>query len=218
MKVKLSDIVGAALSWTATATIRLVATVLGLVMVPIALLFVKLPEPDATEHVLVRLPKLFDPWDNVRDGAMGDKRMWWWLKGYPKWVDKLPRKCQAFAKSFWWLAIRNSANKMSRYYRGIGCPAHLCDIEYVGTYRVDDEEYGPFGYQFVRAKGPTFTYWSFYHHIKLPQKGFFKGKGLICRIGHKVEPRHSDYDWSSVEETKAWKGWTFRPYLLQTYR
>ena len=217
MKVGFKDILGATVSWTFNAVIRVVAIVLGYVMVPLGLMFTKLPDTDATEHELIRLPIWCHPWDNIRDGAMGDKRLWYWLTGYPKVIDKLPRKWQPFCKSFHWLAIRNSANTLSRYYPGIGCPVDKCKIEYTGQYLVKDE-FGKEGFQFVRAKGPYFTYYGLYHNIPLPQKGWFKGRALIGRMGHKVEPRHMNTDWSQEEPTKAYKGWTFRPYLPQRQR
>lgn len=214
MKLTIKDIGATFVSWSVTLVVRVIAILAGLIMVPLGLAFTKLPDPDATEWQYIGLPKWCDPWDNVRDGAMGDKRMWWWLKGYPTWVDSLPRKMQSFVKAFWWLAIRNSANKLARYYAGFGCPIDKCEIDYIGDYRVSDDIGGE-GFQFVKASGPIFNYYSIYHHIALPQKGFFKGKALIARMGHKVEPRHADKDWSLEEPTKRFKNWTFRPYLLQ---
>ena len=210
MKLNFKDVGATVLSWTVTLIVRVIAILIGFIMVPLGLVFTKLPAPDETKWKYIGLPKWCDPWDNVRDGAMGDKRMWWWNEGYPNWMNKLSPKTHSFMKAFWWLAIRNSANKLARYYPAFGCPIDKCEIEYIGDFYVSDD-IGEEGFQFVKAKGPIFNYYSLYHHIALPQKGFFKGKALIARMGHKVEPRHALKDWSKEEPTKRFKNWTLRP-------
>ena len=149
MKLNIKDVGYTALSWTGTLVVRVAAILVGFVMVPLGLAFTKLPEPDVTEWQHISLPWWCDPWDNVRDGAMGDKRMWWWNVGYKPWFDKLPPKANSFIKAFWWLAVRNSVNKMARYYPGFGCPIDKCEIEYIGDYLVGDD-LGQEGFQYVK--------------------------------------------------------------------
>lgn len=215
--MKLSDVIVIPIYWAALLITRLVAILLGFIIVPLALCFVELPNKYALRHTLTDLPAWAKPWGNIRDGIMGDSRMWYWSLGYPKWIDKLPENWQSFMRCFVWLAIRNPTNTFTRYTRGVGCPVDRCSISYVGDYLVADDV-GKEGFQFVKATGPTFTYWGLYHNIKLPdfltKFSFFKGRAIIARMGHKVEPRHASADWSK-EPTKAWKGWTFRPYMLQ---
>lgn len=208
------DYVVAPLIWVVLGLVKLTAALLGLVMVPLGLIFTALPDWDVEEHTVIRLPFWCHPWDNVRDGAMGDKRMWYWNIGYPRVFNRLEDKAFVFMKCYYWLAIRNPANRISRYYRGMGCPVDRCNISWIGQ-KVVKDKVGYEGLQFVKASGAVFNYYGFYHVVPCPQIGWFKGRYFVCRIGHKIEPKHATADWTGVEENKRWKGFTFRPYLPQ---
>lgn len=181
--------------WIPIGAARAVVTVVGLAVVPIALLFTEVPEK-VTEWRLVRLPLFAHPWDNPKDGVLGDRRLHYWNQG-----DQFPGiiKNSPFLKAYWWLAIRNPANNFSRFYRGIGCKVDECKVKLLAGQDIVGGSKDVEGYQFVKAEGPIFNYYGFYLY----------NKKFTMRFGHKVEPKHNEQDFSN-DPLKAWKGVTFR--------
>jgi hypothetical protein len=74
--------------------------ILGLVIVPIALLF--------TPRKATNLPRWAWLWDNDVDGLNGDSG----------WQDKHPETYSSFFWRFWWLAIRNRTTNFGRRIAG----------------------------------------------------------------------------------------------------
>lgn len=202
-------IVVAFLMWCAIAVIRLAFIVVGLFVVPLALPFAREHESDRNpaweSWRLIRLPAWAWPWDNLRDGAMGDVRGWYWFEGYPAIFDRLPESWQEFVKAWYWLGIRNPANNISRYARFVGCNVdHARVFLLAGREYVRDDSGGE-GWQFVTAEGRVFRYYGFYW---VSRSRVF-GRMPVIRLGHKIEPRHNDVYWGDAPQ-KAWKGVTFR--------
>ncbi|WP_106805738.1 hypothetical protein [Pseudomonas sp. S5D5] len=107
----LSHILRAALQWALFLPLRVTLILLGFLVVPLALPFMTIENPPIAFTQapgywgLGRLPAWAWLWSNDRDGALGDKRGWWHMNtpfdlGAYHWFSQ-----------FWWLAIRNPANK-----------------------------------------------------------------------------------------------------------
>jgi hypothetical protein len=161
---------------------------------------------ELTSWKLLRLPKWGHPWDNPRDGCLGDRRLGYWNGGdqYPQWFDKL--SWGHYLKAYFWLAIRNPANNLSRYYKGFGCKVDECNIKLLAGVNFVSNVKNCQGYQFVKAEGPVFNYWGFYLYKRIGRSSKF----VMIRLGHKIEPRHSDMVFEGEDLSKAWKGFTFR--------
>lgn len=165
-------------------------TLAGLFVVPVALLFrVEHPETDTPftdprqkpgTHRLVTLPSWAPLWDNIFDGAWGDKRGWW--------NSNCPGKdCRSFLSMFWWLAIRNPANYWSRVVTG--CDVSLCDIALIAGSPAVEE--GTPGWQLLcateRSTGRKFPYFGF---VLFPYKD--KEHYVFGRFGWKIKLSHND--------------------------
>lgn len=111
-------------------------TLLGLVLVPIGLMFKRVMSGRVPftqypgEWELVRLPKWLLPWDNTFDGFLGDKRGWWSNE-----CEKNGYSCRSLKAMWLWGAVRNPANYWSRVMTGIDvskCVVHKvagnCDL------------------------------------------------------------------------------------------
>lgn len=198
------NIIAALIMWIVLVVIRTLFIIIGIFWVPFCLINVKIPSGSIAGWRLIRLPWWGHPWDNPRDGVLGDRRLDYWTNGtqYPQWFDNY--SFGHYLKSYYWLTIRNPANNLSRYYRGFGCKIDECKVILLGGQDFVSDTKKSFGWQFVRADGPKFKYWGLY--LVKP----FIGKHLDMRIGHKVEPRYADYDFSGDNASKAWKGFTFR--------
>lgn len=207
----LKNIFSALIWWPIIFVLRLIMVLVGLPLVAVTLLFTRESgkQKPFTQYKgnwqAVHLPRWAWFWDNKRDGAKGDKRGWYWVVGYPRWINGCPKRFRNYLKSWWWLSVRNPANNFSRFTPGIGCDVAEARVTLLAgqSYVADDK--GAEGWQFVSAQGRIFKYWGFY----LVSKHQVKGKSLVIRLGHKVEPRHNHIVWSEQPE-KAWKGITFR--------
>lgn len=95
------------LSWIPVVLILIALTLLGLVIVPIALLF---GSQKKFEEKGRYFPKLFFLYDNKEEGCPD-----WWFKYIERQVpdstgEKIVQWCREKAPRFWWFAIRNSVN------------------------------------------------------------------------------------------------------------
>jgi hypothetical protein len=200
-------ILEATIQWTLLIAIRLPLTLLGFIVVPIALQS-KLGsaeesritgfDPNFTQHNTNRrwwhvgLPRWAWIWSNDRDGAKGDKRGWWDANGIVKGgSDK-------FLNQYWWLAFRNPVNNM-RFTRFFSVNMQEATVHKVAGQALVHEKKGIYGWQILIAEGPHVHYYSFY----------MVQPWITIRIGHKIELWHNDTDWSQ-DPQKAWKGFTFR--------
>lgn len=161
----------------------------GLFVVPVALLFrIEHTETDAPftdplqkpgTHRLVTLPSWALMWDNIFDGAWGDKRGWW--------NGNCPGKdCTSFLSMFWWLAIRNPANYFNRVVAG--CDVSLCDIVLIAGQEVVEEDTP--GWHLLcateRVTGRKFPYLGF---VLFPYKD--KTHYVFGRFGWKINMGHN---------------------------
>lgn len=197
----------AVLMWLALALLRVPVILLGLLVVPAALPFRRELASNREGLYwpgwkLVRLPWWAWPWDNLRDGCMGDVRGDYWFREYHGFLDWLPNKWVPFAKMAWWLAIRNPANNFSRFMRPNAVDVRTLKISLLaGHWGVDKTMHT--SWQFVMGQGAAFRYYGFYCLIP------FRGGHINIRVGHKIEPKHYLQDFSG-DPQKAIKGFTFR--------
>ena len=128
-------------------------TLLGLIMVPLAIPFRKehsdtaKPFTDPAQlpgmWMLVTLPVWAKWWSNEFDGALGDKRGWW----NTYCVQNYGKPCTAFYSMWQWLAIRNPANYWSRVVSG--CDVSKCIITCLAGQELADEDHP--GWSFLVA-------------------------------------------------------------------
>lgn len=194
----LINILGCAVTWPLLFVSRTVMVLLGLAVVPIALIYRRVvpSERDASwaGWRLVRLPWWAWPWDNLRDGAMGDVRGTYWFTQAPKWADT-PRE-----KMFNWLALRNPCNNFSRFFPLLAVHMVGKTVECLAGTDATVSLSAP-GFQFCRLVG--YPAWGLYY---VSSFALF-GRRLKVRLGHKIEPRHNFESWDDVQ--KAQKGITF---------
>ena len=195
---------------TAVFLISIPVTLLGLIVVPLALPFFR-DESEAKaftqypEHgvwALRRLPRWALWWDNIYDGALGDKRGWW--ANYCWTEYKKPPN--AFYSMFQWLSIRNPANYWSRIVTG-------CDVrtvELLAGQPVCDED-NP-GWHFLRAtdaKGRSFYYLGFVFPWWFDKThavfGRFGWKLKLAHDGMRPDAPEQDRIRASVYRVSPWK-------------
>lgn len=157
---------------------------LGLPVVWFALPYAK-PEGDVTPFrnypgnwQLVRLPRWALWWDNIFDGALGDKRGWWATiecKGVPDTRVNMWR----------WMALRNPAGYFSRVICGVD--VSTLTIEQVGG-NIQDEGSAPYrGWYLLKGVNSSGrVYPRFYAEF-----AFWKTYGLMIDIGWKIKLSHN---------------------------
>ena len=151
-------------------------------------------------HRLVTLPGWARLWDNIFDGAEGDKRGWWntyCLKNY-----KL--SARSFYSMWQWLAIRNPDNYWSRVITG--CDVSRCDITLLaGQPNVDE---GHPGWHFLcatdRETGRQYHYLGF---VFFPYAD--KTHYILGRFGWKIKLSHNGTS-PEADPTDRFKGSVFR--------
>lgn len=183
---------------TAVFLLGLPVTLLGLVVVPLALPFRRYigeprpftQYPDAGYWRLVRLPSWALWWDNIYDGLLGDKRGWWenyCRKNYVHGADH-------WYSMFQWAAIRNPANYWSRMVTG-------CDVRSVsllaGQPVVDEDNPGWHFLLAVDAKGSSFYYLGF----NFPW-WFDKTHAVFGRFGWKLKLTHDGMSPDAPEQDR----------------
>ena len=128
-------------------------TLLGLPVVALALQF-RIDHPETQQPFtdprqlpgvwrFVTLPFWARLWDNIFDGAWGDKRGWWNTYAF----KTFGKRCYEFFAMWWWLAIRNPANYWSRVVTG--CDVSKCLITKLAGQELADENHP--GWSFLVA-------------------------------------------------------------------
>ena len=167
------------IGWLVRAVIVWILTIMGLFIVPIALLFPNGGTSVSDGRPIIVLPDWAWLWSNDFDGASGDKRGWW-NEHAPFGLGS-----KHFLSKFWWLAIRNPVNNLRRT-RLFSCPVSKCYIDFVGQREVADKP-GLTGWQFVTAE---------HERTEQTWHGFYgvwpwgQGRALVVRLGFKIHPAH----------------------------
>jgi len=209
----MKDILIATITWLFFFLVQLAGIVLGLIVVPLGLIFRK--KDSSTEKpfttfnthrnwVYEDLPKWLEPWQNIEDGLRGDHRGWWDANSFGEDSSKP-------FNMFWWSAIRNPFNYFKRFV--IGCDVRdytftkLAGQEYVRDDLVNT------GWQFLKAtptkkSGKWFPRYMFY----LVKQYGISERALVIQIGNKIKLEHNGV--VEADEYDYWKGFTaeFNPF------
>lgn len=170
--------------WLFLLVIRIPVILLGLITVALTIPRVKNPE----QWELIRLPYWVHPWDNPRDGILGDRRLTYWNRG-----DQFPTliKDSPWLKAYYWTAIRNPANNLSRFY-----PLFTCNLNKVQEHKV-----------VLRKKYLTITKAVV---NSIPYYGLvYDSPKWYIRMGHKVDEKYIGRDFSGDPQV-GYKGFTFK--------
>lgn len=182
--------------WVLLFSVRLGFVLSGLFVVALALPFASARHservPTWAEWQLVRLPWWAWPWDNLRDGCMGDRHGNFWFRQAKRKTD--------FGKKYEWLAIRNPCNNFSRFLPGLNVNIDGKEVLLLAGREVNDQTPGV---MFTKVKG--LPYWGFWY-VGKEVKG---GRRWNIRLGHKLQMKDNGKDWSH-DQQKAIKGFTFR--------
>lgn len=154
---------------------------LGLILVPIALLFNLYREVPSDRPIQfegwkrIQPYKFFAPWAN-EVGWMGDHT---WINNCPSWTTPFSK-----IGMFLW-TIRNPVGGWDKVV-GLTLNKDTDTIQWWGDKEVGDDS-GNAGWHFVRTKTPKRSYMGFYLVWQLP---FWKSKCLRLRVGYKVKPTY----------------------------
>lgn len=187
---------------TAVFLLGLPVTLLGLLVIPLALPFRTYDQSTAKDFsdpryadpldcwCMCRLPRWALLWDNIYDGLLGDKRGWWnWYcsKNYK-------RSANHWYSMFQWAAIRNPANYWSRIVTG-------CDVRAVsllaGQPVVDEDNPGWHFLLAIDAKGRSYYYLGF----NFPW-WFDKTHAIFGRFGWKLKLSHDGMPPNAPEQDR----------------
>lgn len=181
------------LEWLFLIAFRLVLIVLGLFVVPVALLFTRGGTSVSDGRPIEILPDWAWLWSNDFDGTLGDKRRWWDVHA------PFGLGAHHFFSKFIWLAVRNPVNNLRRTSM-FSCPVDMCYIDFAGKATVEDKP-GMGGWQFVQAEhARTEQVWSGFYWVH----EWSATRALVVRVGFKIKPSHDE----SVGEPP--KGFTVR--------
>ena len=194
----------AALQLLVCALVQLPMIILGWPLVAVGLLFrreypdTKVPFSGAlwANWMLIRLPSLLLPWDNIIDGMAGDKRGSW-------------HRQTGNAYSFWsmwrWAALRNPANYFKRFI--LTCNVATCtSIEKLAGQDYVRDDFDHTGFQFLVAtnkKGRRF------YHLYLVRRWGSSDRALVVQLGFKFHLGDEKLVYVGDTYHKAYKGFTF---------
>lgn len=180
-------------------------TILGLITVPIGLLFADDSQKDATMKTdgvnvwwLQRLPRWLYWWDNEYDGFLGDEYYRWAGRDIPfGW------KNTDFVARWWWGSIRNSLHNFKSFL--IACDIRQCVYTKVWGQDFVRDRVDATGFQFLKAKRANgFCYYRIYWVYRWPGTN----SGMIVEIGHEFRGDHWAEDYTGIEY-KNYKGFSF---------
>lgn len=181
--------------------------ILGWFVVPVALLFAQ-PVHNG-ERWLMRLPSWALWFDNIYDGADGDKRNWWRdncsTEAWFGWFPDL--KNTDFMARYWWLAFRNPLNNWKRNIAGADCTLlKVKKLLHFGTKLIDADS-GSRGVSFIAFNRGV---WAFELAFD-----YGNGRGFYAQIGHKVSI--ADLTKYKPDDLKRMKGVTFELNPYKTF-
>lgn len=154
------------------------------------------------------LPKEHALWlfANDRDGSLGDRYGHYaqdWLK--LPWAKWFPVKGKFY--QYWWLAIRNPAKNLG-FVKWNACDIRNCTFKTYGSnHQANNSQYGK-GWQFTIGKNKEdrlyfgFTAW-------LPYTSKVSSRGLLIKLGNKIDGRSKIRVYPAGAELKYLKGTAF---------
>jgi hypothetical protein len=188
--------------------LQIPVALLGVFLVPALLPFERMVQ-NAEGRTIWRLPKIGFLFDNIYDGALGDKRNWWRdncsTEAWFGWFPEL--KNTDFLARYWWMAIRNPINNFKRNIAGADCTLLKVIMQFhIGT-KLIDADVGSRGLSFIRFSG---GYWAFTCSFD-----YGNGRGFYVQIGHKVSI--ADLTKYAADDLRRMKGVTFEMNPYKTF-
>lgn len=197
--------------WLVQFIVQLVGIALGVLIVPLMLLFGKFDKESEkpftdynTDRNWIRevFPRIFYPWDNLEDSSVGDQRGWWDLNCFGS-------DSRRFLNRFWWLAIRNPFNNFKRYI--LGCDVRKYTMKLLAGQPYVRDDFDSVGWQFIKAepkegKIPCYTFYGVWRYGS-------SNRALVIQLGNKVRLEHNHK--VEIEEIDYFKGFTFEIALFK---
>lgn len=189
-------------------TLMIPIIVIGLVVVPVALIFADDSQKDATykrsdrsEWWLRRLPRWALLWDNPFDGFLGDEHFRWADRDAPfGWRNT------DFLAQWWWGAIRNPAHYLKDFL--LPCDIRRCTFTKLQGQDFVRDRPDATGYQFLMAKRDDgIRYYRIFWVWQWPWTPDGVDRAVIFEMGHEFRGSH----WADVyeEEYEYLKGFSF---------
>lgn len=161
----------------------LACNLIGFIVVPVGLLFSSQVSRTVKTYAqykkhgnyeLVYLPDMMAIWNNLWDGARGDKRGWF--------HDKYAGRSEFFRR-FWWLAVRNPTNTLGRVF--FAFDIYPCDTRVLAGNPNVDEDTATWGYCWLIAK--DLQTGKKYHSFKMMFPVAKTGYYLLWKAGYKFD-------------------------------
>jgi hypothetical protein len=196
----LINILRSAFLWFFQFLIQLIGILLGIVIIPLALI-----KPDDTLKSLSyknfenlewwkrTLPSWAKPWDNIVDGTLGDDDFRWAGRDIPFGL-----KNTSFLGQLWWMAIRNPFNYTKRFI--LSCDVRKNKIEKLAGQDHVRDDLKSTGWQFLKCG----KFYTFYGVFKYPKTE----RALVIQIGNKFDLEDNNKTYSEEQEYKYFKGFT----------
>lgn len=197
------NILRAIVIWTLQAILTIVGVLIGLIIVPIALLFpddslkdgTYILSSDGHEWWLRQLPMWAKLWNNKIDGTLGDDDFRYASRDIPFGL-----KNTSFLGQYWWMAFRNPFNYFKRFM--LACDVREDVVEKVAGQDYVRDDLRSTGWQFLKCG----KYYAFY--------GVWKWKwsdthAVVIQLGNKFDLQDNFKAYPSDQEYKYFKGFTF---------
>jgi hypothetical protein len=195
-------ILKATIIWLLQLLIQVIGVILGLVIIPIALLkpndgykSVTYKSDGENEWWLRRLPDWARYWDNTIDGTLGDDDYRYASRDIPFGL-----KNTSFLGQYWWMAFRNPFNYFKRFI--IACDVRNDIVEKVAGQGYVRDDLRSTGWQFLKCG----KYYTFYGVWKWKWSGTH---AVVVQLGNKFDLQDNFKAYPSEQEYKYFKGSTF---------
>lgn len=184
-------------------------TLLGLIVVPVALLWPDDSQKAATYKTdgieqwwLRTLPSWATWWDNPYDGFLGDDALRWAGRDVPFGWRNLFYRAQC-----WWGAMRNPLHRFKSFV--MACDIRRCTFQLLAGQEFVRDRPDSTGYQFALAtRDDGRRYYRIYWVWQWPFKVFGRDVAAIIEIGHEFRRDHWYQDYTG-RDFKNFKGFAF---------
>lgn len=194
-------ILKATLIWLLQLLIQAIGVILGLIVVPLALLSpndeykpVTYKSDGENEWWLRRLPDWARYWDNTIDGTLGDDDFRWAGRDIP-----FNLKNTSFLGQWWWMAVRNPFNYCKRFV--LSCDVRKNRAEKLAGQDYVRDDINSTGWQFLKC-GNFYTLYGVWRYGS-------SNKAFVVQLGNKFDLQDNIKEYPSHQEYKYFKGVTF---------
>lgn len=188
--------------WIYQLIFSLLGIIVGLFVIPVALLFVDdslkestLLESESQDYWWMRnLPKWAKLWDNKIDGTLGDTAFRWASRDIPFGL-----KNTSYLGQFWWMAVRNPANYLKRFI--LSCDVRKNKVEKIAGQDYVRDDLDSTGWQFLKCG----KFYTFYGVWKWPKTE----RAVVVQLGNKFDLEDNYKTYPKDQDYKYYKGFTF---------